>query len=479
MMKPHPISAALFLAFLVCLAHPLTAHAETKTITAEATYTMGDGETPSFAEAQVIQRAKQVALEQAGTYVESYTKVHNYDLTTEEIQTIAGGVMTFEVLDKSRELVGDGLKLSIKIKATVTTDKMEDLAQRIRGKNVAGEYQKLQAEYAKLSREVETWKQLAAKTPVGPEREAALDQIRERERAFARVQQNEAALFQRLVSGQALVAEAHDDKALIDRLIEAIKRDGHVIDIGKVRAFPSKGPHPSQDQVALTVPVRLEPSAVLPGLLSDAVRSLGGDGLVSILPLGSSYGKDFATLRFQFDPKSIEYSRVTVTTTTMTKSPPYSVPRDNLYRHDSISRSKVYEIGTPGNLVRLSRSRPLEDYFRNQVRNLVLVMELNDDGRGFRSMSCRVPFIVNRLISALDTKSELYGPRFHAQNEDKVSEDTSVLLLLFPDVNFNVEFELPSEMAVKVERVTARWMARQNAPQDVCRIIVENNIETN
>jgi hypothetical protein len=151
---------ALVLVFVA--SNPLSAFAETNTLTAEATYTMGEGETPSFAEAQVLQRAKQVALEQAGTYVESYTKVQNLDLTTEEIQTIAGGVMTIEVLDKSRALVGDGIKLTIKIKATVTTDKMEELAQRIKSRNVAEEYRKLQDEYAKLSREVETWKQLAA-----------------------------------------------------------------------------------------------------------------------------------------------------------------------------------------------------------------------------------------------------------------------------------------------------------------------------
>lgn len=138
MLKPHLISTALFLSCLVCLVHPLIAYAETKVITTEATYTMGDGKTPSFAEAQVLQRAKQVALEQAGTYVESYTKVQNLNLTTEEIQTIAGGVMTIQVLDKSRMLVGDGLKLSSKIKATVTTDKMEELARRIKEKNVAG-----------------------------------------------------------------------------------------------------------------------------------------------------------------------------------------------------------------------------------------------------------------------------------------------------------------------------------------------------
>ena len=82
---------------LVALLIPSLAQAETKVLTAEATYTMGDGETPSFAEVMALQKAKQMALEQAGTYVESYTKVQNLNLTTEEIQTIAGGVLQVEV----------------------------------------------------------------------------------------------------------------------------------------------------------------------------------------------------------------------------------------------------------------------------------------------------------------------------------------------------------------------------------------------
>ncbi len=76
----------LILASLFILIIPFLAHAETKILTAEANYTMGDGETPSFAEAMALQKAKQMALEQAGTYVESYTKIQNLDLTTEERQ---------------------------------------------------------------------------------------------------------------------------------------------------------------------------------------------------------------------------------------------------------------------------------------------------------------------------------------------------------------------------------------------------------
>src|SRR5207249_4603176 len=120
-----------------------------KVLTAEATYTMGDGESPSFAEAMVLQKAKQMALEQAGTYVESYTRVQNYQLTAEEIQAIAGGVLEVEVLEKTRTLVGDGLRFYVRIKATVTAEKMQELARRIKGKNMADEYKKPQGEYSR------------------------------------------------------------------------------------------------------------------------------------------------------------------------------------------------------------------------------------------------------------------------------------------------------------------------------------------
>ncbi|MBS0183483.1 MAG: ankyrin repeat domain-containing protein [Nitrospira sp.] len=179
--------------------------AETRVLTSEASYTMGDGESPSFAEAQVLQKAKQAALEQAGTYVEAYTKIQNYDLTKDEIQMLVGGVLTVEVLERTRTMVGEGLRFYIRIKATVTTDKMEELAQRIRGKNVAAEYKTLQDEYARLSRELETWKQAANEATAGPTRQTALERIKNNEKDFARVQINEAALLRRLEADSFLL----------------------------------------------------------------------------------------------------------------------------------------------------------------------------------------------------------------------------------------------------------------------------------
>lgn len=262
------ILAALFL-----LVVPLVAHAETKILTAEATYTMGDGETPSFAEAMALQKAKQTALEQAGTYVESYTKVQNLDLTTEEIQTIAGGVLQVEVLDKSRTLIGDGLRFFVKIKTTVTTDKMEELAQRIKGKSIAEEYKKLQEEYARLSKDIETLKRSIAKTSPGPQRNEAIQQIQERERAFAAAQENEGTFIQRLVSGQDLVSASSLEQAPADQIIEIIAQKGHVIILGEPKAKAVAG---KMDHLQLVIPIRLKIAAGLTPTIAETAKSLGG-----------------------------------------------------------------------------------------------------------------------------------------------------------------------------------------------------------
>ena len=263
----------LILASLFTLVVPLLSHAETKILTAEGTYTMGDGETPSLAEAMALQKAKQLALEQAGTYVESYTKIQNLDLTVEEIQTIAGGVIQVDVLEKKRSLVGDGLQFHIKIKATVTTDKMEELAQRIKGKSVAEEYKKLQEEYARLSKDIETLKQSIAKTVPGPQRNAAIQRIQERERAFAAAQENEGTLIQRLVSGRDLVSASSDEQAQADQIIEIIAQKGHVIILGEPKAKPVAE---QMDHLQLVIPIRLKVAASLVPTISETAKSLGG-----------------------------------------------------------------------------------------------------------------------------------------------------------------------------------------------------------
>ena len=258
---------------IVVLAVPSLVSAETKTITAEAIYIMGDGETPDFAEARVLQKAKQAALEEAGTYVESYTKVQNLDLTTEEIQTVAGGVLQVEILEKRCHLVADGLRFYAKIRAAVTSDRMEELARRIKGRDVAGEYTKLQAEYARLSSEIDAWKQRAESSPPGQKRDDALNQIRNGGQAFERLRQEEVAFFHRLVSGQQLVTQAGQDKDIVDGLVNMIEDGGIIVTVGEVKATGVQG---AKDMLAVNVSLTVRASEAMQEAVAQTARKLAG-----------------------------------------------------------------------------------------------------------------------------------------------------------------------------------------------------------
>ncbi|MEO6308270.1 MAG: hypothetical protein ABIO96_12090 [Nitrospiraceae bacterium] len=69
-------------------------------------------------------------------------------------------------------------------------------------------------------------------TPPGLERKAALDQIQKGEKAFARVQQRELDLFQHLVSGKQLVAQASRDIEVLDGLLKTMLTSGYIVAVG-------------------------------------------------------------------------------------------------------------------------------------------------------------------------------------------------------------------------------------------------------
>lgn len=243
----------LFLIALILILSP-PALAETKALIADADYIMGDGETPAFAEAMALQKAKQHALEEAGTYVQSYTKTSNQDLTVDEVQTIAGGLMQTEVLEKTRTLINDGLRVSVRIKATVSPDRVEELARRIRGTDMAEEYKSLQREYARLSTELDSIKQLLRATGPGKERASLINQLREEQQRFEVIQQKEGSLFERLVSGEALVAEAEDRQQRVTALIRTLMESGANVEIGELRSETEA----NSSVVRLTVPLRVK-----------------------------------------------------------------------------------------------------------------------------------------------------------------------------------------------------------------------------
>jgi tetratricopeptide (TPR) repeat protein len=137
---------------------PISGFTEIKEIISEGYYNMGDGETPSVAEDRALLNAKRIAIEQAGTYVESYSKVKNFQLTEDEIRVLASGTIEVTILDKKRTIVGDGFRFWVKIKAKVNPDKMQEMARNVKEKSVIEDYKKIQREYDKNQKEIESLK---------------------------------------------------------------------------------------------------------------------------------------------------------------------------------------------------------------------------------------------------------------------------------------------------------------------------------
>ena len=103
-------------------------HAEIKTYTGVGEYIMSDFETPEIAKQRAKQYAERNAQEQAGVYVNSYTKVENMQVTEDEIITMTNGILS--VTDVKYEIVPmteyAGIVYRATIKANIDTDKVDD-----------------------------------------------------------------------------------------------------------------------------------------------------------------------------------------------------------------------------------------------------------------------------------------------------------------------------------------------------------------
>lgn len=202
--------AALFLLFP---SHGFTA---VKEIVSEGAYNMGDGETPSVAESRALLNAKRIALEQAGTYVESYTKVKNMQVTEDEIQVLASGVMEVEILDKKRTIVGDGFRFWVKIKARINPDNIKEMANKVKDKSVVTDYKKIQEAYDKSQKEIGELKKQLAQTKSEKVKEQVEAKISDDERMFQANEWFAKGLQHRLNNELDKAIEAYNSAIALD-----------------------------------------------------------------------------------------------------------------------------------------------------------------------------------------------------------------------------------------------------------------------
>ncbi len=135
------------------------ANAELRTITATGEYRMGDNDTRTDAKRLALMDAKRLALEQAGTYLESVTEVKNLQVSGDELRAYTAGII--EVIEQATQDVMEGATHIVRVKVTAQIDTAV-VARQI---DMLGKNENMKAELIRLRLEREQVRQeLKAKT---------------------------------------------------------------------------------------------------------------------------------------------------------------------------------------------------------------------------------------------------------------------------------------------------------------------------
>jgi tetratricopeptide (TPR) repeat protein len=180
----YRFATVLLIFIMLLVARPFMVFAETPTITATGEYTMGEGETMPVAKERALAEAVKAAAEQAGVYIESYSKVSNLILTKDEVNVLARGVV--EVLDKQYDepkYIGSDCYLRVTITARVDTSNIEELRSTLQNKSLAADLKRLQAAYEDCQQDIKRLKVQLGQAS-GNEKKNIVQRIAENERRF-------------------------------------------------------------------------------------------------------------------------------------------------------------------------------------------------------------------------------------------------------------------------------------------------------
>ena len=119
----------ILLVLLLCFAFTPFAFAEERTYEGVGEYVMSDFETPDIAKQRAKSRAEQNAVEQAGVYVDSYTKSVNAIVVRDEITVITSGILRVMETKYSFQPIaeqGGSFVVQARIKAVIDTKQVDD-----------------------------------------------------------------------------------------------------------------------------------------------------------------------------------------------------------------------------------------------------------------------------------------------------------------------------------------------------------------
>lgn len=153
------------LCILFMLAMPGILHAESKAVVVEATYIMGDGETPVQAEAKAFDASKEKAVTELLPFVLEHLKSRQLPYSAQQVRAITEATAEVELLEKKRMLVGERLQFTAKVRGTQDGAKVFSEVKQ-REKRLKAE--KLTKEADGIERQImsKRLKQLESKTPL-------------------------------------------------------------------------------------------------------------------------------------------------------------------------------------------------------------------------------------------------------------------------------------------------------------------------
>ncbi len=157
-----------FFAIVIALAvmfSASTSFAAEKLIEASGSYVMDSrlDETPASATARAREEAKRAAVEKAGVYLQSYSKMVNLELTVDEVQTVAGRLLKIQDESSDVSIVEKNLlKFTVTIKALVDDVDENSLKSMMNDKQTLSELvrknNELQQKYDELNRQMEKYR---------------------------------------------------------------------------------------------------------------------------------------------------------------------------------------------------------------------------------------------------------------------------------------------------------------------------------
>lgn len=151
-------AAVLILA--ITLFDPTSAISEVQTITASHTYVMGDNDSKNDARRICFLEAKRKVLEKAGTFIESSSKIKNFQLSSDQITSYTAAVLSVETVKEDFNSSNGQNTVTMTVKADVdTADVQKRLAAIVADK---GLQEKITAQQQQLKQLEEQMRALSA-----------------------------------------------------------------------------------------------------------------------------------------------------------------------------------------------------------------------------------------------------------------------------------------------------------------------------